>query len=43
MLQASLLDNIPREHVHRSLGHIALMEKNIENAIDRVPRRIEAF
>ena len=43
MLVASLSDDIPREHVHRSLGHIALMEKNIDNAIDRIPRRTEAF
>ena len=43
MLMASLSDDIPREHVHRSLGHIALMEKNINNAIIEYQEELKHF
>ena len=43
MLIASLSDDIPREHVHRSLGHIALMEKNIDNAIIEYQEELKHF
>ena len=38
MLEASLSDDISREHVHRSLGHIALIESNNETAIRSIKR-----
>jgi tetratricopeptide (TPR) repeat protein len=43
MLEASLSDDIPREHVHRSLGHIALVENKVETAIVEYQKELKKF
>ena len=43
MLLASLSDDIPREHVHRSLGHIALVESNSDMAIEEYQKELKRF
>ena len=40
ILTASLEDEIPREHVHRSLGHIALIEERTSQAIEEYEREL---
>ena len=43
MLTASLVDEIPREHVHRSLGHIALIEQDVKRTIEEYRLELETF
>ena len=43
MLTASLSDDIPREHVHRSLGHIAIVEQDVKQAIEEYTLELERF
>ena len=43
MLKASLSDDIQREHVHRSLGHIALMNGQVETAIEEYQTELKRF
>ena len=43
MLTVSLSDDIQREHVHRSLGHIALVENKIEIGIAEYQKELARF
>ena len=43
LLQLSLMDGIAREHVHRSLGHIAIFESNPEAAKKEYELELEQF
>ncbi len=43
LLQASLSDEIPREHVHRSLGHIAMVEKDLQTVISEYTAELKHF
>jgi len=43
LLSASLSDELPREHVHRSLGHIALKEGKVDTAILEYTQELERF
>ena len=43
LLQVSLEDGIAREHVHRSLGHIAISEKDPETAKQEYELELEKF
>lgn len=43
LLALSLQDGIAREHVHRSLGHIAILENDIEKAAQEYELELEKF
>ena len=43
MLRASLADEIPREHVHRSLGHLALRNQDASTALQAYETEIKHF
>ena len=43
MLRASLADEIPREHVHRSLGHLALRNQDASTALQTVKPKSNTF
>lgn len=43
MLTASLSDGIPREHVHRSLGHIALQKQDLATALQQYETELQHF
>lgn len=43
MLRASLADEIPREHVQRSLGHLALRKQDVQNALQAYEAEITHF
>jgi arylsulfatase A-like enzyme/tetratricopeptide (TPR) repeat protein len=43
MLQASLIDELPREHVHRALGHIAMMNQDVDTVIQEYQKELLHF
>lgn len=43
MLRASLADEIPREHVQRSLGHLALRKQDVQTALQAYEAEIKHF
>jgi len=43
MLQTSLEDDIPREHVHRALGHIAMIDQDMDTMIQEYRQELQHF